>query len=131
MRRAQYDSYDTSCELARVVELWAACEGLSLVMIRYNPDAYSADGKQQNPGAAKREAALAKAVPPRVYRNHRHPADRAVPVLQSSGRRSWKQGSRLPCSGTRTLDNSTRTDAVLNLSPASRYSQDGSRQVEV
>ena len=31
-------------------------------MIRYNPDAYNSDGKQQNPGAAKREAALVEAV---------------------------------------------------------------------
>lgn len=36
----QHKHYDTTCELRRLAELWAACEGRPLVVVRWNPDGF-------------------------------------------------------------------------------------------
>lgn len=58
----QHQNYEQSCELRRVVELWAACEGRPLVMIRWNPDGFLVDGRVRKVATCQRHRTLTEAV---------------------------------------------------------------------
>lgn len=57
----QHASYSQPCELRRLVELWAACEGKPLQVIRWNPDAFSVGGRRRQVSERRRLQVLAAA----------------------------------------------------------------------
>ena len=58
----QHEGYDDACEVRRLVELLAACEGKPLMVIRWNPDAVSIGGEKQRVIKKQRLEALEKAM---------------------------------------------------------------------
>ena len=58
----QHKRYEDSCELRRLVELWAACEGKPLTVIRWNPDEFKVDGQVQDVSEYRRLTALRKVI---------------------------------------------------------------------
>ena len=55
----QHDDRQEICECTRMVNI---CQSFSMptVFVRYNPDAFKADGRKQNPGIASRRTTLLK-----------------------------------------------------------------------
>lgn len=58
----QHEGYEESCELRRLVELWAACEGKPLTVIRWNPDKFVVEGHTAEVSEHRRLSALRRAV---------------------------------------------------------------------
>ena len=54
----QHKNYEDSCELRRLLELVAACQGKPLTMIRWNPDEYEVNGKQRKTQLKQRLSTL-------------------------------------------------------------------------
>ena len=58
----QHEGYDESCEIRRLVELLAACEGTRLVVVRWNPDEYTVRGMARKTSRKERLKSLLSAI---------------------------------------------------------------------
>lgn len=63
----QHKNYNVICELKRIPEVLAACEGKPLIFIRWNPDDFSVQGVQQKVSENRRLTALRRAVQAAIF----------------------------------------------------------------